>query len=90
MVLVLVKDQDIYYWQQLKFVGIINARVNSYAPLYKRAAGSKKSRWISKETKKLLKKCDRAWSAYKRNKCTKLFAAYKKSKEQNSYKYQEW
>jgi len=53
-------------------VGIINACVNSYVPLYKRAAGSKKSPWISKETKKLLKKLDRAWLAYKRN--TKLFA----------------
>ena len=35
----------------VKFVGTINACVNSYVPLYKRAAGSKKSPWISKETK---------------------------------------
>ena len=39
----------------VKFVGTINACVNSYVPLYKRAAGSKKSPWISKETKKLFK-----------------------------------
>ena len=39
----------------VKSVGTINACVNSYVPLYKRAAGSKKSPWISKETKKLLK-----------------------------------
>jgi len=64
----------------VKFVVTINACVNSYVPLYKRAAGSIKSPWISKETKKLLKKCDRAWLAYKRNKC-RVVCCLQKSKE---------
>lgn len=61
-----------------KFSDIINTCVTSFVPLYRSTECKKKAPWMSKETKKLIKKRNRAWTAYARNKSTKLFEVYKR------------
>ena len=60
-----------------KFVHVINDCVTSCVPLYKSTKCKSKSKWMSRETKRLIKKRDKAWSNYARNKCTKLYKVYK-------------
>ena len=65
-----------------KFSDIIAACVESHVPLYKHSACKNKTPWMSKDTKKLLKKRNRAWLAYARNKCNRFYAVYKSAEMQ--------
>ena len=59
------------------FVHVVNDCVKSHLPLYKAATDKTKSKWMSRETKSLFKKRNRAWSAYAQNRCINLYAKYK-------------
>jgi len=60
-----------------KFVHVIRDCVRAHVPLYKNNMHKKKSKWMSTETKRLLRKRNKAWSAYLKSRCTKLYKTYK-------------